>query len=57
MELLRCSAQISLFVPIPFNYPFDSGDQNKASNVELALIVEKRVLEVFLDYEGAIGTV
>ena len=53
LKLFARCAKISFLVPVAFYYPFDGGYQNKAANVKFSLVVEERVLEVFLDDQGA----
>ena len=54
-ELLTRSAHIPVLVPVPLDRAIDTGKKDKATDVELATIVEERVLHVFLDDEGTVG--
>lgn len=54
-ELLACSSNIPLLVPIPLNYTVDRCQQDVTPEVEFATIVQKRILEVFLDDHCALA--
>ena len=53
-ELLTRCPQVPIFIPIAFDNPIHSRDQDKATDVEFSLIVKERVLEIFLN--DKIGT-
>ena len=43
---------IPVLIPVPFDASIDACYQHKHPDVELPLVVEKRVLHVLLDDEG-----
>ena len=56
-KLLARSTQISIFVPIAFDDTIDRCNQNVATNIKFTLVIEKRVLKVFLnDKSSAVFT-
>ena len=50
VERLAARPQVALTVPIGFEKPVDAGEQKVMSDVEFSAVVEKRSVEVRLDY-------
>ena len=51
-ELLAGGADVAVLVPIGLDVALDAGEKHEHADVELAFVVEKGVLDVFLDDVG-----
>jgi hypothetical protein len=51
-ELFTGCSDIALLIPVPLDYAVDSCNQNVATYVEFASIVQKRILHIFLNYKA-----
>jgi hypothetical protein len=49
IEVLATSPKVALIVPIALEVAINSSQQSVASNVKLSVLVEERLLNVFLD--------
>ena len=56
-KLVGARTEITLLVPIPFEGAVDTCEEDVMSDVEFSLVVEKRFLDIFLNYEGSVGAV
>ena len=55
--LIGGGADVSVFVPVAFDDSVDGGHHDVVAEVEFPAVVEKRSLDVGLDYVGAIAAV
>ena len=56
-ELLATGPEVALSVPITLEVAVDGAHQSEASNVELPVLVQKRLLNVLLDDVRSLGTI
>ena len=52
--LATTRANVSILVAVPLQTPVDAGKKAEASEVELALMDQQRVVDIFLNYESTV---
>ena len=57
IEVLATSPKVALIVPIALEVAINCSQQSVASNVKLSVLVEERLLKVFLDNVGPLLSV
>lgn len=57
VKLVRRCANVTLFIPISPEKSVNMSDQQVVSNIELSSLVQKRSIDIKLNYEGLLNTI